>query len=410
MSVGGVFGGLLNALVAPLVFSTVLEYPLMLLAACLLRPWPTFAVRSWLKWFEVCIMLLLIAIFATAVWILPRAEAMHFGAKITLVSLAAVAAFLLHRQPARFAVAVGILMAVSLTCSGQTSPLYCTRSFFGVLRVEYDEDKDDDGEITGRTHRLLHGSTLHGMQGLDLEDALEPWTYYHRTGPVGDIFDTLESRESFYKGGRIGVVGLGTGSIAAYGLPGQHITYFEIDPAVERIARDPQYFTYLQNCRADIEVRLGDARLSLADEPDGRFDALLIDAFSSDAIPLHLLTREALQLYFDKVAPRGLLVVHISNRHLDLEPVLGNLAEDLGVVVRVRDDRREKQKGKCASTWVVLSRNVEDLGDLKDDKDWTPVDPNPAQQLWTDDFSNIISVMDWHFDWSWLPGWKYWHG
>ena len=355
-------------------------------------------------------MLLLIAIFATAVWILPREETTHLTAKVTLVSLAAVAAFLLNRQPARFAVAVGIVMIVSLTCSGQTSPLYCTRSFFGVLRVEYEEEKDDEGEITSRAHRLLHGSTLHGTQGLDPEDALEPWTYYHRTGPVGDVFDTMQTRESFYKRGQIGIVGLGTGSIAAYGLPGQHFTYFEIDPAVEQIARDPQCFTYLRDCRANIEVRLGDARLSLDDEPDGKFDVLLVDAFSSDAIPLHLMTREALKLYFQKVAPGGLLVMHISNRHLNLEPVLGNLAQDLGVVARVRDDRREQKKGKCASTWVVLGRNEEDLGDLKDDKDWEPVEPCPTKQLWTDDFSNIISVMNWDFDWSWVPRWKFWRG
>ncbi len=257
----------------------------------------------------------------------------------------------------------------------------------------------------------MHGSTLHGMQSLDPKKSDQPWTYYHRTGPIGDIFQELaKNRPIFKQAGRIGVVGLGTGTLAAYGLPGQHLTFFEIDAAVERIARDPRYFTYLENCRADLKVRLGDARLSLAEEADGQFDVLLVDAFSSDAVPVHLLTREALELYFKKLAPRGLLAVHITNRHLDLEPVLGNLAAALGVAARVRnDDRKEDATGRFPSTWVVLARWTADLGDLAQDSRWDAVETN-SEAPWTDDFSNLYSVIEWDLEWDWLPGWKWWHG
>ena len=410
MSVGGVLGGLFNTLVAPLVFSTVVEYPLMLAAACLLRPRPAPTAKTWLKVLEVALMVLLIGVLAAMLALVSGHEPTDYvRAKIALLSLAAIAAFLLQRRPTLFAVSVAIVMVMSLACSGHEVPLYCARSFFGVLRVEKEEfSKRKTGEPY-EAHRLLHGSTLHGMQSTDPEEALEPWTYYHRTGPVGDVFDELESRRPFRLHGTIGVVGLGTGSIAAYGLAGQHLTYFEIDPAVERIARNPEYFTYLRDCKADLEVRLGDARLSLADEPDGRFDVLLVDAFSSDAIPLHLLTREAVALYFDKLATGGLLMVHVSNRHLDLKPVLGNLADALHLIARARDDDDEEAKGKCGSNWVVLARRTQDLGALGKDADWTPVEPSPDQRLWTDDFSNIIGVVDWrHLNWDWLKVWNLW--
>jgi hypothetical protein len=522
MSLGGVVGGLLNALVAPLLFKSVMEYPLMLVAACLLRPrpkdqrgtlsfkqgiaisvfalavlamaclvatdasrwsaiksnwilhadkisgsglskflrtvdalggtykleilamaamvamalWASIAtVLAWGKtgeegdrWelhvttevapaghrfgisvrpFDIVLMVLMALVFAAAAWFVFWKE-MHGHALTTeLVGLGVLAAFGFARRPRRFAAAVVVLLGVSWVCSREEAPLYCARSFFGVLRVELETDSDEQGEY--KAHKLLHGSTLHGTQGLALDDSLDPWTYYHRTGPVGDIFEELTDRQSFLKEGHIGVVGLGTGSIAAYGQPGQQLTYFEIDPAVKQIAEDPQYFTYLSNCRADYQIVLGDARLRLADVPDKEFDVLLIDAFSSDAIPIHLLTREAIQLYVSKLADRGLLAIHISNRHLDLEPVLGNLAKDANLVARVRSDGSENYRGKASSHWVLLTRRKSDLGSLAKDDDWEPLGPDDSQRLWTDDFSNILSVIKPEdLDWKWLPGWKLW--
>ncbi|MGD0900649.1 MAG: fused MFS/spermidine synthase, partial [Thermoguttaceae bacterium] len=310
--------------------------------------------------------------------------------------------------PARLAVAMAVLLLIGLVCADHEKPLFRARSFFGVLRVEADRETDEDGQSYVADHRLLHGSTEHGRQSCDPEEALQPWTYYHRTGPVGDLFEMLETRPAFRKRGRIGVVGLGTGTLAAYGQPGQRLTFFEIDPAVDEIAHNPRFFTYLRDCRADLDVRLGDARLSLEREEE-LFDVLLIDAFSSDAIPVHLLTREALEIYFSKLARRGLLAVHISNRHLLLKPVLGNLAEALGVAARVCDDDDESYLGKCRSTWVVLTLHARDLGDLNENSGWKRIKTDSKKGLWTDDFSNIVSVIDWDLKWRWLPGWEWWH-
>jgi len=409
LSLGGVLGGLFGALVAPLLFSGVQEYPLMLVAACLLRPWLT-AKGRWLEVADGVLMVCLLAVFGVAVWGVPGKHVTSMEGKVWLVCLAGLAAFLLGRRPARFAVAVAILLGVGLICTEPKMPLYRARSFFGVLRVDVDEE--------GQEHRLLHGSTLHGVQSLDPEQALQPCSYYDRDGPVGDLFELLESRTAFRRHGRIGVVGLGTGTLAAYARPGQHITFFEIDPAVERIARNPDYFTYLRDCEdrgVDLQVCLGDARLSLEDEPDGAFDVLLIDAFSSDAIPVHLLTCEALELYFSKLARRGLLAVHISNRHLSLEPVVGNLAASPqlhmavgNVAARICDDMGN-DLGKYASTWVVLARRGQELENLGEAPRWAALETDSSQRIWTDDFSNIVGVIDWQLSWDWLPGWKWWH-
>ncbi len=325
-------------------------------------------------------------------------------AKIVWLCVAGLVALVLQRRPVRFAAAVGTVVLMGMICSEQETHAVpqpeLLRRAAGGIRAQ---------TASYGAHRLLHGSTLHGMQSLDPEEATEPWTYYHRTGPVGDVFDELEASEQFRRHGRIGVVGLGTGTIAAYGQPGQHLTYFEIDPAVERIARNPDYFTYLSNCKANVDVSLGDARLSLADEPDGQFDVLLVDAFSSDAIPIHLLTRRGPGAVFPEAGPARAA----GGPHLQPPPGPGAGAGQPGrktwaCVARTDNDRDETAVGKCSSTWVVLARRVEDLGDLKDNDDWERTKTDDHQRLWTDDFSNVIGVMEWDWDWSWMPGWKWW--
>jgi hypothetical protein len=330
-------------------------------------------------WSGVVLMALVAAVYVSTVSAKSTGNSAASSLRHELVGLGMFAALGFARRPLWFAVALAVLLDVSWMCAGEKKPLYAARSFFGVLRVEREELSDADGKY--HQHKLMHGSTLHGTQrdpadALDEKltaedkqdvaaDVADPWTYYHRTGPVGKIVEELEKRSSFLKQGHIGVVGLGTGSVAAYGKPGQHLTYFEIDPAVKEIAEAPDYFTYLSNCKAEKEVVLGDARLRLADRQDGEFDLLFVDAFSSDAIPIHLLTREAMSLYAQKLASRGLLAVHISNRHLDLEPVVLNLAADLGLVAGICGDDDEGFRGKCSSHWVVLTRRFQDLGDLK---------------------------------------------
>jgi spermidine synthase len=198
----------------------------------------------------------------------------------------------------------------------------------------------------------------------------------------------------------VAVVGLGAGSLAAYAAPGQPFTYYEIDPAVNRLAHDSRYFTFLRDSPAQVEVILGDARLSLAEAPPRQYGLLVVDAFSSDAIPLHLLTREALELYLNKLAEDGLLAFNISNRYVQLEPVLGDLARSLGLVCLGQADlnltEAEKQAGKSPSQWVILARTRADLGKLVNDPRWQAVPGRSNVPAWTDDFSNLFSVFQWN--------------
>jgi len=421
MSAGGVAGGLLCALVAPVVFNSVMEYPLMLVAACLLRPLPRQSrhERIW-RWADLVLMMLQGCLFAFVVCAVSHGRLAHVSEKWSSTSLktfieiitgsdaypwwivsAAVLAFLLQRRRAWFAVAVATLLGVCLICGGQDNTIYSTRSFFGVLHVDR---YTYDGNLV--KHRLMHGSTMHGEQSRDPDDALDPWTYYCPSGPVGDVFKARKRNDHFLHHGHIGVVGLGTGTVAAYAEPGQSLTYFEIDAAVRKISQNADYFTYLTNCKVEPEIRMGDARLTLELEPDNEYDLLVIDAFSSDAIPVHLLTEEAVEMYLKKLAPGGLLMVHLSNRHLQLGPVVAGTAEALGVVARIRDDDDEEaDTDKSRSNWAVVAKKQEDLGALNDNDNWEPLVPTPGLRLWTDDYSSIISVMSWEWVRDWLPKW-----
>ena len=455
MSLGGVVGGLFNALLAPLLFKSVLEYPLMLAAACLLRPRQSsrqaagsgryagtvdlpaaarpqpppsepaakIAQRTALgRYLQVRgrerlalpAAALLLCLFVA--WGL-RSDGFLSGARFTdtpvmriaVVALAALAAFLLRQRPAVFATAVALLAAISLwSVETGTRLLHAERSFFGVLRVEHDP--------IWNMNQLLHGTTSHGQQSLVESQRREPQGYYHRAGPLGRIFEVFET--SLPKTGtqpgsprpmaEVGVLGLGVGTIAAYAQAGQRFTFYEIDPAVERIARNTDYFTYLANCRGKAEVILGDARLELDHGPQRQFDLLIVDVFSSDSVPVHLMTREALKIYLDHLNPRGLLAVHISSRYLDLEPILGNLAAAAGLTARIWPDNKSVEGlGKFPSTWIAMARSPGDLGPLTGDPRWQPLlcDTGP---LWTDDFSNVAGALRWKSSGLHLLPWK-WH-
>jgi hypothetical protein len=310
--------------------------------------------------------------------------------------------------------------------------LHRERNFFGVLRVKI--EKEDFGNNKQQFHELLHGTTLHGAQLVssnydEILSALpvltattpgeavatqvagrqywvdlmrQPLTYYYSTGPVGDLFQAFGGP---FKKKELAFIGLGTGSLLAYGEPGQKITVFEINPAIVRIAEKPDYFTYASTCQADpwpdgrhYQLVMGDARLSLEHEPDGRFGLIMVDAFSSDAIPVHLITREAIELYLKKLAPGGIIALHISNRYLDLEPVTAVLAKDLNLAARMRSisvTTAESRQGKSSSTWVLLAREEKDLYPLTENPEWLSFEEDIQGPLWTDDFSNIWSIFRW---------------
>ncbi|MCP4246334.1 MAG: hypothetical protein GY778_04725, partial [bacterium] len=238
--------------------------------------------------------------------------------------------------------------------------------------------------------------TTRGEQWTDHRGSGLPRAYYHQQGPLGDVFRALDRSQP---GLRIGAVGLGIGTLSSYVRPGQHVTFFEIDPQVAAIARDPQLFTYLSQCAGDYDIVLGDGRLTLARVPDGQFGILFLDAFSSDAVPTHLLTREALRLYVSKLADDGVLVFNVSNRFLDLAALLGNLAAEAGWTCLARDDEVDPdvaaETGRYESTYVVIARSDEVVAPIAGLEDWYPVEPDPDVPVWTDQFSNILSILWW---------------
>jgi SAM-dependent methyltransferase len=230
------------------------------------------------------------------------------------------------------------------------------------------------------------------------ERLTEPTTYYTRSGPIGQIFTSFQQRLSDIAQAdgpaRIGVVGLGAGTLSAYARAGEEWTFFEVDPEVVRIATDTRYFHYLARCGALCGTELGDARLSLARARPASFDVLVLDAFSSDAIPVHLMTREALALYVDRLRPGGIIVFHISNRHLQLRPLLASLAAAHHLAGRAQfSSQRTDDFSRTPSEWVILAREEADLAPISGDQRWErlPLEGNP--QPWTDDFSNILSVL-----------------
>jgi spermidine synthase len=256
--------------------------------------------------------------------------------------------------------------------------LHSERTFYGVHRITSDR-------ANGR-QRLFHGSTLHGEQSLDPRVRHEPLTYYHRTGPIGQMLGRLSEQLE-----HVGVIGLGAGSLAAYAVPGQQWTFFEIDPAVARIAANPRWFTYLSGCGTACTVVLGDARLSLAAR-DETYDLIVLDAFSSDAIPAHLLTREALALYLGRLSNLGVIAFHISNRHLDLRPAVASLTAERGLATRVQLHRPSNQSEAKTSLWIVAARSADALGPLAGDPRWEQLTTR-SRRVWSDDYSDILSVL-----------------
>jgi SAM-dependent methyltransferase len=295
-----------------------------------------------------------------------------------------------HERPIRFGLAIGgLLLASSLYPGVLGSVDYRERSFFGVHRVTRDP--------TGTFRRLVHGNTVHGQQFLDPERRREPLTYYHRTGPAGRLFDTLqEDHDPRLR--RVAFVGLGAGALASYGEPGQHWTFLEIDPAVVHIARDTGQFTYLADSAAEVDVVLGDGRLALAHSRE-KFGLIVVDAFTSDSVPMHLLTREALRIYRARLAPDGLLLFHVSNRYLNLEPVLAALAADADPPMQCLSwsdrvvNETEKQNGKLPSDWVLLA--PEGKAGKPRRGLWGRARPRPSVPVWRDDYSNLLHVFRW---------------
>jgi hypothetical protein len=392
LSFGGMVGGLFNALLAPVVFRNVIEYPLALVLACLLSPAQSPADQKPSdRILDLALPTALVLIVGALVYAVDVTRPPASGLWLILViGLGCVMCFGQRKRPVRFGLGIGAIMLGSTLfySGGHGELLHQERSFFGVYRVVR--------ETQGKYHLFTHGRTMHGQQNLDTAKRHEPLAYYSRTGPVGQVFSVLSKTAP---NAPVGIIGLGVGSMACYATPGQEFTFYEIDPVVERIARAPGYFTFLQECRGRMNVVLGDARLTLERAPDRYYGLFILDAFTSDAIPIHLLTREALALYLSKLANKGILALHISNSYLDLKPVIGGLAANAGLIALGQDDlnvsEAESANGKSGSQWVIMARSRDDLTRFLQDSRWYELNGTDVASLWTDDFSNVLSAVRW---------------
>ena len=361
----------------PLIFNSVIEYPLMILAILALRPG--------LRW---------MGQGRTRVWSLAAVLALMAAGLVHLNFGIGEATQLTYRIIAMIAIAAIIMSAhsklgpvIAAACTfgisafaNPTGTGLLDRSFFGVVKVL---------ELDG-FRVLKHGTTQHGAQFLAPEKALIPTTYYAKATPIGQVFSTHK------RPGNVGIVGLGTGSVACYARAGQAYTYYEIDPLVAKLAKDPEHFSYLSECTPNAPIVLGDGRLNLATEPEQHFDLLLIDAFSSDSIPAHLLTVEAVDLYMSRLSDDGLLGMHISNRHMDLSRIVARIADRLGVPVFYQYYLPAKDTdgrfAASASQVAVLANSRSALTELEQNPDWEVLESD-GKRPWTDDYSNVIGAI-----------------
>ena len=388
MSVGGFIGGISVAIVAPQLLPIPIEYPICLVLTLLARPRPSqagAAEREW--WRAAALPLALLAGIIALGRLLP-----HFPLLLPLTT-ALVPAFALLlsysvRQRRSFAACLAVVIVggalIPSLRFGQV--LFRARNFFGAVRV--------DRNLEQRLTRITHGTTLHGAQSLDRARRAEPLTYYSRRGPAGDVFQAYAALPALPR--RVGVIGLGAGTLAAYARPDEQWTFFEINPAVIRIASDPAFFTFLSDAFPDgknLRLVEGDARRQVGLQP-GNYGVLVIDAFSSDAIPVHLVTEEALSSYAGKMAPSGIIAWHVSNQHINLGPVLAALGAAQGWFVLGRQDflaEESRKPGFNSSCWVVMSKDRASLATFP--RTWKPVKLRPGLRSWTDDRSSVVPVL-----------------
>lgn len=389
-SIGGVVGGVFTGLIAPGVFSTTTEYPVLVAVAVLAMP-AAFskglrsAAASMAMQLLVAIALVVVH-FATSLRV-PADWMIAFQA--VLISIAALILFSKENPARMFGLVVLAFVFSGLWQPGQMS-LETTRSFFGVHKIADSAD--------GKHRLLFHGTTIHGADRIKNADGspvtgrAEPLAYYYRGGPISETI--IATRAARGKLSDVAAVGLGTGSLACYREPDENWTFFEIDPEVVRLARDPQRFRFISSCAPDMPIVLGDARLTLSGSK-AQYDLILLDAFSSDAIPAHLLTREAVSGYLTQLKPGGVIVMHISNRHLDLAQIVAAVGESEGLVTLVKTDTSANnfsEDYKSNATVAVLARNWRDIEMLARSPGWAKV-VSDGVRPWTDDYSDLISAL-----------------
>lgn len=387
MSFAGMLGGLFNTFVAPFVFNAVYEYPIMIVAALLLRP-GFFHGRWFLQpIFPGLLLLLGFLIYFSTDQLFEYLDVIG-GALILLAGLT----YSVRHSPLGLGLLTAVILIFTLGLhSLASSTLYQERTFFGVLSVR-ESVIPDENQRPEKVRELYHGTTKHGAERLTANNITTPLTYYSRPGPIGQLFAEFDADNQHWN---IGAVGLGAGALACYSKEQQHWRFYEIDPLIVDVAKNPKWFHYLERCNPKADMIVGDARLSLAKEPDRSFDLLIMDAFSSDAVPTHLLTREAMQLYFSKLKDDGILAFHITNRHLALKQVLADHADNLQLSGLLQEFNPENPAPLVVATdWVVLAKQPQRLDRLRQSRlgHWQKLPLTFDLQPWTDDFTNIIGI------------------
>jgi hypothetical protein len=420
MSFGGALGGLSAALIAPKIFSEVFEYPLLLALSMACRPgvFDAAALRRVAasiaalvgrvvsvpeRWRSgemtdqdkqnALVLWLIAAGGILAIYWLPwavtklRLDVGEWGSTPVVVALLIVVLLAEFRRPPRQFMAALLLFCAVVWLPSAVKRGDAQRSYFGVYRVQTADE--------GAYHTLIHGTTLHGAQrirddeGKPVDDQT-PATYYYPNGPMALTIGKVRERLGEQKG-RYGLIGLGAGSLGCYAKDGEVWRFFEIDPVIIGIAKNPRYFTFLSHCLPQPDIVLGDARLTMTKEASESFDLIIVDAFSSDAVPVHMMTVEALRLFLDKVKPDGIVLLHISNRYLDLDSVLGSTIKVLPGVhgFLISDDTADGSYAQSTSTVAVFAKSSEALEPLRSLKEISEFE-DAGLRPWTDDYSDIL--------------------
>ncbi len=393
LSFGGMIGGLFAGLIAPFTFSWVAEYPILLALAALCRPPGDERLPRWSQWYWPFLAALAVALIVPSFYagkIFDWVDAHRVWLIGAVGVLSALLALGLNANRWKIFATVAVALVLLRGYPSDDGRVDTVRSFFGVHKIVVTPN--------GQYHVLMHGTTIHGAEkflnddGTPVTGRPEPITYYHKDGGIGQAIAAIRERKGAPL--RVAVIGLGSGTLTCASEPGEDWKFFEIDQSMVDTAKDPKYFTFIQNCEPNLTPVIGDARLTFAREPSGTYDVIIVDAYSSDAIPIHLATEEAMEIYKDKLAPQGAVVMHVSNRHLELESVVVGIAEanDLKSWVYNEDSGRDNEY--IFSTSVVVSAREEaDVGSLASSDKWALTEAEENQRVWTDDYSNILGAV-----------------
>jgi hypothetical protein len=393
LSFGGMIGGLFAGLIAPYTFSWIAEYPILIALAVLCRPQSGRRQPRWSRWYWPLLAILAAALIAPT-WSGGKPFSWVDANRVYVISAVAIAgvmlALVLKLDRAKLAGIVILALVLIRIYPGDDGRVETVRSFFGVHKIVV--------TAGGRYHVLMHGTTIHGAEkfrnndGTPVRGRPEPISYYHEDGGIGQAIAAIRARKGAPL--RVAVIGLGAGTLACASEPAEDWKFFEIDQTMVDTARDPKYFTFIRDCEPDLKPVIGDARLTFAKEPDGVYDLIIVDAYSSDAIPIHLATEEAMAIYRQKLAPQGAVVMHVSNRHLELSSVIVGIADanDLKSWVFSEDSGRDNEY--IFSTTVVVSARAEaDVGALASSDKWELTEADENQRVWTDDYSNVLGAV-----------------